>query len=268
MALNGAALTLMGGRRRGGANNFFGDLQSLGLDTGLVRCVDAGAAESYPGTGQTWADLSPAGNDLYLGSSSGADAADQAFTGTAGEVGPDTYFSSDGGDYFVEAAAVMTDWHKNNGLFSVAALIYYTGSNTIIVSSQGSVSQGVRLAIVSGILRLQCYNGSGLALDAQHPGTPTPNAWNFVAVGEDEAAETCRLCLNGANSSVAGTYTSPSASNPAIAMGAVGALNNGFLLAPAGTRFARLAMWDGVALSAADLSAIYAKQAELFTTLP
>ncbi|WP_414832180.1 hypothetical protein [Afifella sp. YEN Y35] len=257
-----------GARRRGGANNFFGDLQGLGLDTGLVRCVDAGAAKSYPGTGQTWADLSPAGNDLYLGSSSGADAADQAFTGTAGEVGPDTYFSSDGGDYFVEAAAVMTDWHKDNALWSAVCLVYYVGGTTYLFGNRSNAGPGTRALILSDKVYAQVYNASGLALNHSTTATLTTDAWHAIGLSLDEAGDALRISIDTTQETFTGAYTTPSTGTPQYALGRVGDNGSGATPAPSGTRFGRLAMWDGVALSAADLSAIYAQQKELFTTLP
>lgn len=61
--------------------------------------VDATLSASYDGTSQTWANfISDTSYDFYLGATSGSEASDPTFNGTAGAA--DAYFSTDGGDFF------------------------------------------------------------------------------------------------------------------------------------------------------------------------
>lgn len=81
--------------------------------------LDATDADSYPGSGQTWANLiaSPADGsgqtdfDVWRGGSSSASTDDPTFNGTAGDSA--AYWSFDGGDFFrctLSAANQPTLW--------------------------------------------------------------------------------------------------------------------------------------------------------------
>ena len=72
-------------------------------------------------------------------------------------------------------------------------------------------------------------------------------AWLFQAVSVDEGAGTAVFRMNGSTSSKTGTFTSPSSSNASARLTI--RLEEG--------RVAAVAMWEGVALSAANITSIY-----------
>ena len=86
-------------------------LQQLQLTTNLNLCVDAGDISSYDGSSQTWTDRA-AGNNLFRGTTSGSEAENPTFVGTAGT--PTAYFSFDGGDYFISSTSptYANGWSK------------------------------------------------------------------------------------------------------------------------------------------------------------
>lgn len=96
-----------------------------GLLSSVVVDLDATVSASYPGTGQTWSNLtaSPADGsaqtayDFYLGDTSSAAADDPTFNGTAGS--SSAYWSFDGGDLFALKSgantAFLNSLHKTTG---------------------------------------------------------------------------------------------------------------------------------------------------------
>lgn len=119
--------------------------------------LDAGDAASYPGSGQTWFDLTANHYDFFLGSSDTPTTDDPTFHGSAGGKSGNEYFSFDGGDCFRAAAAYAGSiirtagrrdqpftietywWHANttsdmnffaNGFAAGSNAIYYQWSAT------------------------------------------------------------------------------------------------------------------------------------------
>jgi hypothetical protein len=94
-------------------------IQECGLTSNCKLCLDAGDSSSYDGSSQTWYDLSGNGFDWYCGATSGAEASDPTFNGSAGGKSPSEYWSFDGGDWFVMAVAEpswINNLHKDNAL--------------------------------------------------------------------------------------------------------------------------------------------------------
>jgi hypothetical protein len=111
----------------GGLQPLWSILAAAGLQSNASFCLDAGDAASYAGTGQTWLDRSAGGFDFWLGPTNGTESADPAFTGAAGDLTLNSYFSFDGGDWFdydSGAEAFMRSWHAAGAAFTLMALIY------------------------------------------------------------------------------------------------------------------------------------------------
>lgn len=105
----------------GGASSPYLD----GVLSGVVFELDATIADSYPGTGTTWANLtaSPADGsaqtayDFYLGNDGVTATQFPTFNGSAGDAA--AYWSFDGGDFFTLKSGANTDFlnnlHKTTG---------------------------------------------------------------------------------------------------------------------------------------------------------
>ena len=77
---------------------------------GLVLCLDAGNTKSYPGTGNTWYDISGKGNDATI---NGA----QFLNGYFSFDGTNDYAKIDDSSDFLFGTGSFTEeaWHKRNG---------------------------------------------------------------------------------------------------------------------------------------------------------
>lgn len=212
--------------------------------------LDAGDSASYDGSSQTWVDTHGA-NDFFRGATSGAEASDPTFNGSAGGLTSSEYFSFDNGDYFTEASALTfaETWHKDNAAFSIVAVywpIAGTTDQTIFTTAVVSGGRGVRFRIESSeALELQVVDGAAVDLTITTAGAVSAGAWNFVAVALDEAtgANGATLQIGSTQSSHTSTYTTPSASdsNGPYQIGAANGANNSL---DSGSRLACIAGWS------------------------
>lgn len=250
-------------------------LTDLSLTANLVVCLDAGDGACYDGSSQTWTDR-VGGNNYFLGTTSGSDATDPTFNGSAGSASSGEYFSFDGGDFFKYTAAhtFADTWHRNNGAFSILAVVY-TGSSkaasTRIFDTMGALSaKGVAFEILSTrVLRFRhAYDNTPTMETRDGTATVSTSSWNFVAVAYDEATPTVDIVTN----STAETPSAPTASTATGVPGAsprIGSYNdtpsNPF---ESGERLAMLAVFSSK-LTTTQLGNIYtALKAQRFTTLP
>lgn len=243
-------------------------ISRLGLTGGLKLCVDAADAASYL-SGQSWLDTSGNGYDFFRGAGSGAGADDPTFNGTPGGLSASEFWSFDGGDYFRYDSASetwMNNLHKTGAKYSAFAWIYpVTGANNMVFGTNGNTSNtagsiGVHFGSNStNVLVWRVANGSGVtALAGDSTLTVTNATWQAVGASGDAAvgAGGLAIMLNGAFQTVSSTITSPSASNASFTM-EIAARGNANSPAPSGSRLAMLAVWEGVALSQAQLTSIY-----------
>lgn len=206
-------------------------LAELITDTGITAdlILDAGDANSYNGSSQTWTDLSGSGNHWYRGTSSGSDSTDPTFVGISGDLS--SYFSFDGGDYFTLVSgsnpAVFQTFHKNNAKLEMGCLIYIpalinttSGMFTTRASANEVGFQFDPLEYQSGDNyknNIIVKNGTGNAISSNSPSTPVASgAWHYIGFQLDEAlgASGGFVYLDNALwGTFDATYISPSASS-------------------------------------------------------
>lgn len=199
-------------------------LTMLGLTS--VLCLDAGDSASYT-SGQQWTDRSGSANHFNRGSTSGADATDPTFNGTAGLLSNGEYFSFDGGDYFTPAAAVTfdDDFHIDNAKLTLIALFWTSTATTarfIFGNSDAGVGKGVSFGTTAANgISFVAKNATGTAVSLSSTPILT-SLWNFMAVSVDEGAG-ANGSFERVNKTVAlkdGTYATPATtggtSNPQI----------------------------------------------------
>lgn len=251
----------------GGQETFLKIITELGLEDGLVFCLDAGASDSYPGAGQTWFDLN--GNiDFHLGTGSGSDVADPMHHGAAGAGSAEEYFETADNDYFTAtaASALLDAWHKDNAKFTVFGWIYVkdqAGTNneaniidtTDKVAPSNGIMWGYNLSEQHWLVVRRA--SGGLVLNHQGSASFTVNAWNALGLAVDEAAGASgsRYYTNGSVQNFTATYSSPgtAGSSPAtIWLGGNGKHPEN------GTRIAMLAAWNGVDFDQATFDALAA----------
>lgn len=257
----------MPNRPKWGGYNGLQVAQKQGLATNLKLVLDAGDAASYT-SGASWLDLSGNGHDFFRGTTSGADATDPTFNGTAGRRSGGEYFQSDGGDLFqydTTNESWMNNIHKDNAKATIALWFYSSAISVargLIGTDAGATANtgfDIFLTAAANSLRFRVHNGSGTAALDFNPGTTliVQNTWNFCAVSIDEANATdgARTLINNLTATGAGTYTSPSASNATATMQLM-AEGNAALPASSGDRLAMVWMWEGRALALSELMAL------------
>lgn len=119
------------------------------ITLGLEFHFDPGHVDSYPGTGQTWFDLTANNYDLQLGDTSGAEASDPTFTGSAGSL--TAYWAFDGGDRFEWAAhsgSLMRLIGRTDTAFTFECFVYFgdsAGTQAVFTNAFASGENGVYL---------------------------------------------------------------------------------------------------------------------------
>jgi hypothetical protein len=245
-------------------------LEALGLTTNLKLSLDAGDEASYT-SGQKWLDRSGNGYDFFRGADGSATASDPTFNGTPGGRSSGDYWSFDGGDYFrydTTNETWMNNLHKNSASFSLAAWIYMPtagtidlfGTNRKLTSNIGIELQG---AVDTGFSGLVTDGAGGAVFTATASGALSANAWHFVALRLAEASNTFSWVIDGAVSTQACTYSSPSASNATYTM-EIAAIGNGVTGTANGCRMAAFSMWEGVALTTTQLTSIFTATRTVF----
>lgn len=258
-----------GGSSGGSGGTSLLDLISqAGLLSNLQLCNDVGSSSSYPGSGQTWSDLSGNGVDFYLGADGSVTATDPTYTG----VGDAAYWLHDGGDYHRLVAASNPSWvdafHKDNAVGTILVCHRTPSSLTGNFDLCGTDNIdggniGFALESFGGALRFHVYNGSGYVLDVTAGSTLSTSAGHMTAVAWNEATGAAGGFFwdNGAYVQVSAsdtwtsTYSSPSASNSPnkLELGAGGAGDRP--LANTWRTYA-YAMWS-TKLSKANLDSLY-----------
>ncbi len=248
-------------------------ITNLSLTANLKICLDAGTLDSYT-SGTSWLDLSGNGYDFTFGTAAGAGSDDPTFNGVAGNLTSAEYMSYDGGDFFeydTTPEAWMETLHKNNAVFTIIHW-FYKVSDSNIRSHVGTLNSGgtgmdfehsagdrITIAIFD-----DAGNATVLDVTADVGSAISNDSWHFVAVSLDEptGAGGSFFYLDGAIAQVSSsdkfdaTYSSPSTSGSnEMQIGAGGFNNQNFI---SGTRSAELAIWQGTALTEANLDAIYA----------
>lgn len=236
-------------------------LTALGLTTNLKVCLDAGDALSYT-SGESWLDRSGGGYDFFRGASGSSSTDDPTFNGVPGDLTNGEYWSFDGGDLFTYDSANetwMENLHKANAAFTMA--VWYNPSSTsatasLVKTRQTGSTIGIDFQLINSGNRPQLVVGNGSSSGVFSPvsvgGTVTAGAWNFFAVSVDLPGNVQVIQRNDTQATGAAAYTSPSASSAAAVM-AMG-INNPF---PSGSRMAEVAMWEGSALTASQLTSLH-----------
>ncbi|MCM2343244.1 MAG: hypothetical protein NDJ24_01635 [Alphaproteobacteria bacterium] len=152
---------------------------TLYLDAVLASTVfdlDATIAASYPGSGQTWANLTAApadgsaqaAYDFYRGGTAAAHTDDPTFNGTPGD--PAAYWSVDGADFWRLAGAktaFLNALHKTtdgSNFWLALALRWVTSANGLFGTANASSSTGMNLrSNTNGAFTFRQYGSAQVA---------------------------------------------------------------------------------------------------------
>tara|TARA_Y100001963_G_C6792809_1_gene456635 strand:- start:779 stop:1624 length:846 start_codon:yes stop_codon:yes gene_type:complete len=267
---------LMGAAGVGGNKVFKDIIDDASLATNLKLCLDAGDENSYSGSGTKWLDTAGSGYDFFRGSTNSASTDDPTFNGTAGDISDSEYWSFDGGDYFqydTSNESWMNNLHKDNADFTIATFLYTSGGleggicGTMAATWANvgfnlilTTSNTINFRVARGAHSPEAFAGvtSTTALNT--------SAWNFVAISIDEATGSGGgfFYQNGAYNQVSSSdtfnaaYSSPSSSSATYAFN-IGAVGNGAEKMQNTIRMGGLMIWEGGALTKANLDTLWAE---------
>jgi hypothetical protein len=250
-------------------------LTALGLTTNLKLCLDASDINSVASGSQTkWLDVSGNGEDFFRGVDGSASSDDPTFNGTPGGQSRREFYSFDSFDVFTYDTtnpAWVETLHKDSAVFSAAFWVYVVdagGTEPAFFGTMGAAGTGVATYYSGGTTPVfAAYNAGASALTKAASTVMTASAWNFMSLAFNEATGSLIFNINGtAESYSSQTYTSPSSSSASQTL-QIGARGNSALasLFKTGNRIASVAIWQGTALSAANLAAIFSNTRAKFS---
>lgn len=253
MALTTNNLTGFGGGS--GSLLIYDIIQELGLNSGLVACWDVADLSCYSGSGDDWVDRVDPVNNIWV-RGNGIAGQKPTFNGTAGVPTESTYWSFDGGDFFIESGLMTfaTDWHKNNGQFSFLFGMYVVGSTgtQVLFTPDGfGSSYTVYISLNSSEEVAVSFN------DGTTDSTPSScslNSWNIFSGSYNEASSPFNFNLNG-TASTDPTSNKTATGDPADPYNLM-ASQVGANEVANGTRLAFVAFWS-TAIGATALQSLY-----------
>ena len=137
---------------------------------GLVLCLDAADKNSYPGSGTTWSDLSPNGNDGTL---------------SAAAIGTDVPGSMD----FNGSSEYLTV--TNSASLRIAANITYewwfkttstSGEDWFFSNNIGSTPMALSSIDNNGVIQMQFTDDDGTIVNGNYTDTSTLTGWHHIAL--------------------------------------------------------------------------------------
>jgi len=260
-----------------GGSGGFGDadtlvqiLTDLSLTTNLKLCLDAADGNSYT-SGEKWLDTSGGDYDFMLGTETGSPSSgdEPTFNGVADDKSSSEYFSFDGGDLFKYDTSTET-WmdalHEEAAVFTIFMVMWPNTATThhMLGTGQRAWARGMRLNLnnTQGHSITVSKGSSPAVLSVVGDTGFTSGQWNMSAFVIDENGGSVSFFWRdkaynqvSASNTFDASYTSPSSGAAAYPMEIGG--NGGDDKAPANTRIACVAIWQGTALTKANLDDIY-----------
>lgn len=242
------------------APSFMNVARSLGLATNLQLCLDAGSIDSYPGSGQSFVDLSQNSTSFLLGANISVGADDPTFVGPPGAC-MGQYFQTDGGD-FIEAAAA-TPWidafHADNATFTMIFWLYPTSlaaTQVLMGNGNSDVTRGFQFLLSGANPWFIQRPASASNSHKVSSGVPVAvNTWNMIGLGMSEADGTSGATFfrNTTFASMSGTYTQPVNGVASYPLRLFTSLGSGSPMV-AGGRLGGVLMWAGRKLTTGEIT--------------
>lgn len=242
-------------------------ISQLGISTNLKLCLDAGDLASVASGSQTkWLDVAGSGYDFFRGTDGTSQTSDPTFNGTLGAQSANEYWGLDGGDFFrydTTNETWMQNLHKTAAKWAFAGWFWIpsTASASALFGTDGGVAgTGIHVFVAGGtpLLSVAVYNAGGLVMNALSSDSVGIGAWVFLAGSLDAATPLEILHTNGTVRSQAIAWSSPAAGSASFTM-EVSSIGNAAaaFIPPNGARVACLAIWEGTAVSSANLALLF-----------
>lgn len=259
---------------RNRAPNAFEMAIEAGFTDNLKLVIDPSWDLSYPG-GQYV--LNPIGGDMFsLGDAGTVEASDPTFNGATGRRSKEEYFSLDGGDWLTATAnpTWVQNLHKDNTIFTLAvwANVGTTGTQQNMLGTAGPAGAG-RTGIYYGFTstagnsQLVCYNANTQVFSGSSSAAAALlGEWALYMVSFEEGVSRrfSRGSASGyATATGAFAYTAPATGNAQSSL-QYGARGGGTEPLMAGALLGPCWMWEGVALTDAQLQTFFAASRDRF----
>lgn len=238
---------------------FYTDLVDLGFSTNLKLVLDAGAAASYS-SGQKWLDLAGGGYDFFRGSSASAASDDPTFNGTPGGSSSSEYWGFDGGDVFTYDTTNetwMTNMAEDGAQFTIIMWVYTGGAGNNAFAGTGA-SSGTSWNFHEdggGKINWVVRNSGTSVLEIKRGDALATGAWKMVSVRMVEATPVADIGIDTDYTNFTSGYSSPPSGAHATSM-KFSDFGGGDLF-KSGGRIAAVFMWEGSALSTANITTIF-----------
>ncbi|MCK9543703.1 MAG: hypothetical protein M0R03_16915 [Novosphingobium sp.] len=179
-----------------GGRDTFSILKAVGAGDMVHFALDAGSDTSYTTGSQVWADLSPNGHDLYLGTNDTVQSTDPTFNGDPGALSENEYWSFGSNRRFTMVGGItdFTDTlHHRNTLYTTGTWIRpmaSRGRHGAIMNTAGNAGlelRGVSLLLTNAnTLQYTFYTGgSNGSSERYNLQTLEAGVWQFVSVSID-----------------------------------------------------------------------------------
>ncbi|OBQ74521.1 hypothetical protein [Mesorhizobium erdmanii] len=242
-------------------------VRDAGLISSLQMCFDPGDRFSYPGSGQTFFDVSGNGYQMTLGTLATPSTDDPTFNGRADGQSSGEFFSFDGGDILQLTAndTFVQSLHKLGASFTflVIAAGFTAGSEGVLLNTKGgarnSVQVGTNIYKTTANFLASIVGGvSGGALEVGTVQTVAATGTQMLAVGRQLISTTNRVTdfyINGVWESKVDTASATLSTSGATAAMTYGVAGDGGSKVPAGHALSALTMFNR-RLTQAELDAL------------
>ena len=219
--------------------------------SGLVALWDAGIAASHPGTGTSLKNLVAAPADGSAQTAYDLTTSGLTFNGTAGRRSPGDFLQSNGASRALVAANTVfsNSLHKATAAFTLLCCVQVpsVGAYETLCSTRPPLANSIGISVFiapSGALEFGVNNGSGYVILSTAPfGAITTGVPHFIALSFANGSGG-RWCLDGASSTFATSYASPTASDAAQALMFSAQDTSSANPLPAGSRVFSTALWN------------------------
>lgn len=223
------------------------------IEDGLVIHLDSANSNSYPGTGDTWFDLTTNGHDFTFGEFPGADDADPSFVNEA--------FELDGNDFFTKIGSngdFVNSIHQPGAKFTIELWTLPASGGSFYIAMGTSNNGGITgfRWFLEGALGGFHVGPNVVWYSPYDSLIPMRDQWQMTAISVDTTTTTKSgfTYLNGVASDTFLIDDSTASTSPAANLLRLAAqTNNTAARWPAGSKYAIVRMYDR-ALSANELA--------------
>lgn len=184
---------------------------------------------------------------FFRGATSGVDASDPTFNGTAGALTENEYLSFDGGDWLADTTGTwLSATHKDGGEVTMLAWMYFnttTGSQMICSNTTGG-NPGFEWSLGStNLLSFNTFDDTTNEITITSEATVSEDAWHVLGITFDEGTGNHYFFIDATQDDETATAASPTANNVEDGL-TLGARSSGLAALESGARMGGFLVLD------------------------